>query len=85
MGATYDGQDLKFDLEIRGMAFKTSKIQAELRKHLLELDTLRNKYQAKTDKVYPIVDLFKILWRMLDPVTLKEVKEKKFDSEVGKE
>ena len=66
------------------MAFKTSKSQVELRKHLLELDTLRDEYQAKTDKVYPAADLFKILWRMLDPVTLKEVEEKKFDSEAGK-
>ena len=66
------------------MALKTSKSQGELRKHLLELDTLRDGYQAKTDKVYPAADLFEILWRMLDPVTLKEVKEKKFDSDACK-
>ena len=42
------------------MAFKVSKSQVNPRENLLELDTLRDKYQAKPDKVHPTTDLFEI-------------------------
>ena len=66
------------------MAFNVSKSQVQPRKHLLELDTPRDEYQAKPDKVYPAADLFQICWRMLDPITLKEVEENHFDSGASK-
>ena len=72
MEIVYEGTDFKLDLEIRDMAFKQSKTPVDLIRHMADLEMLRNEYHEKVDKVYPEEQLYKILWRLLDPATLKE-------------
>ena len=77
MEVEFEGLDFRLDMEIRDMAFRTSKNPAELKKHIIELDAAMDNFQAKTDQEYSHIDAYKILWRLLDPVSLKEAEEKK--------
>ena len=77
MGIVYEGTDFKLDLEIRDRAFRQLKTPADLIKPIAELEMLRDEYHEKVDKVYPQDQLHMILWRLLDPATLKDAEEKR--------